>query len=367
MSGVGTSNSDTSKDRTRKPSWLRVKALDPESRRKMTSALLGLNTVCEEANCPNIGECWGRGTATFMIMGSVCTRKCSFCAVATGKPGSLNPEEPMLLAKSAEALGLRHVVITSVNRDDLPDGGAEQFVACIQALRSLSNPPTVEVLTPDFQGNADALYQVLYAFPEVYNHNVETVPRLYRSVRIGAHYEWSIEQLRRAKDFALNYPLPVRRDDARGDAFPLALKAIPEPPGRSYGESRSEVTIPQEARFGASSALWNGLANPNGPQNPRMIIKSGFMLGLGETVDEAIEVMMDLKTSGVDVITIGQYLKPLNEPGKHEVVRYVPPEEFDELADIARELGFLGVASGPLVRSSYFAEKQLELAKHHRP
>lgn len=308
--------------RSKRPGWLRVKALSAEVRKTMSSALLGLHTVCEEANCPNIGECWGRRTATFMILGDICTRKCSFCAVATGRPREVNPYEPEILAKSAQRLGLKHVVITSVNRDDLPDGGASQFVACIEALRMLPSPPTVEVLTPDFKGDAGALFKVLFAFPDVFNHNVETVPRLYRTVRIGARYEWSIAQLRRAKDFAVANPRP------------------------NAGVGLSLLTSSKQVAANGASIL----------------IKSGLMLGLGESFDEVVQVLADLRDAGVDLVTIGQYLKPLNQEGKHDVVRYVPPEEFNELAEVARELGFLGVASGPLVRSSYFADAQLAKA-----
>ena len=337
----------------KRPAWLRVKALSPTARQMMASALSGLHTVCEEANCPNIGECYARGTATFMIMGNVCTRKCSFCAVATGAPGSLNPHEPELLADSVVALGLRHVVITSVNRDDLPDGGASHFAKCIRALRSLKNPPTIEVLTPDFQGDKDALYTVLKEFPEVFNHNVETVPRLYREVRVGAHYEWSILQLRRAREFAESHPFPT-------ELSPSDCQVAQE---NSKSSPIAAQSLEEQKKTKASAQILQKLSEKQVQLRPRILIKSGLMLGLGETLDEVVEVMMDLRDAGVDFITIGQYLKPLNDSTKHEVVRYAPPEEFEELAEIARDLGFLGVASGPLVRSSYFAEHHFSLLK----
>jgi len=243
-------------------------------------------------------------------------------------------------------------VITSVNRDDLPDGGASHFAECIRALRALENPPTIEVLTPDFQGDKDALYTVLKEFPEVFNHNVETVPRLYREVRVGAHYEWSILQLRRARKFAETHPFPTSSTAyGRGMAEHRLSSATMEP---ALEDSANEQTPKQVFRAFDLKSL---------PSSHRILVKSGLMLGLGESLDEVVEVMMDLRDAGVDLITIGQYLKPLNDKGKHEVARYVPPEEFEELADIARELGFLGVASGPLVRSSYFADQQFSLLK----
>ncbi|OPX21524.1 MAG: lipoyl synthase [Planctomycetales bacterium 4484_113] len=289
-------------ERQQRPAWLRVRAIDAATRRRMAETLGGLHTVCEEANCPNAGECFGRGTATFLIMGDVCTRNCRFCAIRSGKPQALDSNEPSRLAAAARKLQLKHVVVTSVTRDDLPDGGAAHFAACIRELRKLSPEPAVEVLTPDFRGNADALEVVLSAHPEVFNHNVETVPRLYPKVRPQANYEWSVSQLSRARRFA---------DE-----------------GKSH----------------------------------RMLVKSGMMLGLGETRDEVLAVMADLRQAGVELITMGQYLKPLNIAGMHEVVRYVPPEEFAELAEAARQIGFLGVASGPLVRSSYHAEEMLHIA-----
>ncbi len=348
----------------KRPNWIRVKALNPRVRETMLSALLGLNTVCEEANCPNIGECWGRGTATFMVMGDVCTRKCSFCGVATGAPGSLNPHEPLLLAQSVQKLKLKHVVITSVNRDDLPDGGASHFVACIDELRKLEDVPTIEVLTPDFKGDEQALLKVLNAFPEVYNHNVETIPRLYREVRIGAHYEWSLLQLARAKNFAVKHPFPdFRRDKV---AVEMARDSSSNEGNGKGGVNSPESSTKTGANVEAPNSFFSLLAKDDLSVSPRIIIKSGLMLGLGETLDEVVEVMMDLREAGVDLITIGQYLKPLNDRSKHEVVRYASPEEFNELAEIAKDLGFLGVASGPLIRSSYFAESQYDILAKFR-
>ncbi len=285
--------------RPRRPSWLRVKALNPRAREMISRTLTGLHTVCEEANCPNIGECYARGTATFMLMGDRCTRNCAFCMVAHGEPQPLDPGEPARLARAATELGLEHVVVTSVTRDDLPDGGAAHFAACIDELRRLKPAPSVEVLTPDFGGKEDALEIVLARRPEVFNHNVETVPRLYPEVRPEADY------------------------------------------GRSLG------VLHQAFRLAASES------------NPRTLVKSGLMVGLGETFDEVVVVLGDLREAGVDLVTIGQYLKPRSTKQYCEVARYVEPGEFEAYAEIARDMGFAGVASGPLVRSSYRASEQL--------
>lgn len=331
-----------------RPYWLRVRALKADEREQILRSIGGLNTVCVEANCPNIGECWARKTATFMIMGNVCTRKCSFCAVPTGKPAELNPHEPYLLSEAVQELGLKHVVITSVNRDDLPDGGSAHFASCIRAIRLLENPPTIEVLTPDFKGDSEALYTVLEAYPEVFNHNLETVPRLYREVRVGARYEWSLAQLNRAKQFACKNPLSGKQSSDREKQMqPLEMQ------GR---DSVMKATSAPSRRF------WLEVTGRNG-EPARMLIKSGLMLGLGEKMEEVIEVLRDLRDAGVDIVTIGQYLKPVDQKGKHEVVRYVDPKEFEELARIAMELGFLAVASGPLVRSSYFADEQFTVVR----
>jgi len=250
-----------------------------------------LHTVCEEARCPNIGECWNAGTATFMILGDVCTRSCGFCAVKTGRPGHIDADEPERLARAVRRLGIDYVVITSVNRDDVPSGGAEIFAACIEAIRRDDSRVRVEVLVPDFKGNWQALAQVVAARPFVLNHNVETAPRLYRRVRPQAVYERSLELIRRTK-----------------------------------------------------------------AQAPDMLTKSGFMVGLGETHAELFQVMRDLRANGCDIVTIGQYLRPTKD--HLPIERYYEPAEYQAFRDLGRELGFMHVEAGPLVRSSYHAEKQ---------
>jgi lipoic acid synthetase len=251
-----------------------------------------LHTVCEEAHCPNIGECWNSGTATFLILGKVCTRACGYCQVTSGRPQPLDADEPRRVAMTVERMGVRHAVITSVNRDDAPDGGAGLFVETVRWIRRLSPGTSIELLVPDFDGNWQALESVLQAAPEILNHNTETVPRLYRAVRHKADYERSLELLRRA------------------DAW-----------------------------------------------SPRPVTKSGLMLGLGETMDEIDAVLRDLRAAGCDVLTVGQYLRP--SPKHLPVERFVPPAEFDALAARARAMGFQHVESGPLVRSSYHAERQI--------
>jgi lipoic acid synthetase len=258
---------------------------------------LDLRTVCEEARCPNRGECWARGHVTFMLLGAVCTRACRFCAVTTGRPAAgPDPAEPSRVAGAVATLGLHHVVLTSVNRDDLKDGGAAHFAAVIRAIRLRNEAATIEVLTPDFQGNLSAVEAVCAAEPDVYNHNVETVPRLYRRVRPGARFERSLAVLAHAKQ-----------------------------------------------------------------RRPQAIVKSGLMVGLGETQHEVREVMRALRAAGVDTVTIGQYLRPSRE--HLPVERYWDPREFDELGEEARALGFLSVASGALIRSSYNAEETLRTAR----
>jgi len=273
----------------RLPSWLKRK-LPRGNQNSFTHELLRelrLETVCENARCPNRPECYSRRTATFMILGNVCTRPCGFCAVSRGTPEALEDDEPERLAEAARRLGLRHVVITSVTRDDLPDGGADHFYRCVQAVRALTGA-AVEVLTPDFLGDTGAIDRVLEARPEVYNHNVETVPRFYRKVRGRADYQRSLDLLAHVKRRA-----------------------------------------------------------------PSTVTKSGLMLGLGETAEELLDVLADLRGVGCDTLTLGQYLAPTL---KHvPVARYVPPAEFDALAVLARSLGFNHVASGPFVRSSYHA------------
>jgi lipoic acid synthetase len=277
--------------RRRLPEWL--KRPFPESGGMYaTRALvdeLGLETVCESARCPNRSECWTRKTATFMVMGEVCTRPCGFCAVPRGKPEPLPLDEPDRLAEACFRLGLKHVVITSVTRDDLPDGGADHFRRCILAVRERTGA-TIEVLTPDFDGDTAALDVVLSASPEVFNHNMETVARLQRHVRRKSQYGVSLGVLEYAK------------------------------------RSRPDVRT-----------------------------KSGLMLGLGETTEEVLETVADLRAVGCDLLTLGQYLQP--SPRHLPVERYLPPAEFDELGRLARSLGFLDVASGPFVRSSYHADE----------
>ena len=286
--------------RLERPEWLRVRLNttgEYEAVRRMMRRL-SLVTVCEEARCPNIHECWARErTATFMLMGDVCTRHCGFCAVGKGIPGSLDPEEPSRVAEAAAELGLSHAVVTSVNRDDLPDGGAAHFAETIRALRRRNPEMTVAVLIPDFRGDAAALETVLDAAPEILNHNVETVERLYRRVRPDAGYAQSLALLRRAAE--------------RRDRDGLALRT-----------------------------------------------KSGLMVGLGETLDEVLRVLEDLRASGCDIATIGQYLQPYEK--RLPVERYWTPEEFDGLRRAGEALGFLRVEAGPLVRSSYHARRALE-------
>ncbi len=251
-----------------------------------------LHTVCEEAHCPNIGECWEAGTATFMILGDTCTRACAFCAVTSGRPQALDTGEPLRVAQAVRRMGLTHAVVTSVNRDDEPDGGAAIFAATIRSIRRLCSGTSVEVLIPDFMGNWQALATVMEERPEILNHNTETVPRLYRRVRPKGRYERSLELLRRAKEM-----------------------------------------------------------------DPKGITKTGVMVGLGETKHELLLVMADLVEVGCDVLTIGQYLRP---SAKHAPLeRYYSPEEFEELAEDGRRLGFRHVEAGPLVRSSYHAERQV--------
>ena len=279
----------------RKPPWLKVRFPGGENYMRLKSIMRdgGLHTVCEEAHCPNIGECWEAGTATFMILGDTCTRACGFCAGKSGRPDALDRLEPMRVANAVREMGLTHAVVTSVNRDDEPDGGASIFAATIRMIRRLAAGTSVEVLIPDFMGNWDALATVMDARPEILNHNTETVPRLYRRVRPKGRYERTLELLRRAKEL-----------------------------------------------------------------DPDAITKSGVMVGLGETKHELLMVFADLVDRGVDVLTLGQYLRP---SVKHlPLVRYYHPDEFAELRGEALALGFRHVEAGPLVRSSYHAERQVE-------
>jgi lipoic acid synthetase len=273
-----------------RPQWLRAPAPAGDNFRELKSLIdsMGLHTVCESAACPNIGDCWNRRTATFMILGNVCTRRCGFCAVQKGAPLAVDYDEPRRVAEAAAAMGLRYAVITSVNRDDRKDGGAELFALTIQAIRERIPGCRVEVLVPDFQGSREAMEIVMKARPDVLNHNTETVPRLYRQVRLGARFERSVDMLAYAKEISPGTPT-----------------------------------------------------------------KSGLMLGLGETTAEVLDVMRDLRTHGVDILTLGQYLRP--SPRHLPIVRYVPPAEFDEFRRAGYGMGFAHVEAGPLVRSSYHA------------
>ena len=282
---------------TRKPAWLKVSAPGGPNyiatRQLMRG--LGLHTVCEEARCPNIGECWEHRAATFMILGDVCTRNCAYCAVAHGTPAPLDLDEPVRLAEAVGRLELEHVVITSVDRDDLPNGGAELFAECIAAIRTRSPETSVEILIPDFKGSETALRIVVDAKPDILNHNLETIARLYRLARPGGRYPRALELLRRAKQM-----------------------------------------------------------------DPGMLTKSGVICGLGEEWDELLGAMQDLRTQGVDILTLGQYLRP--SPGHLPIARYYSPDEFAELKRIGLAMGYRHVESGPLVRSSYHAWEQVERA-----
>ena len=279
-----------------KPAWIRVKipASPKINHIKQKLREHKLASVCEEASCPNLGECFSNGTATFMIMGEICTRRCPFCDVAHGKPNPLNGDEPTELASAISEMGLSYVVITSVDRDDLKDSGAQHFATCISETRRLNPDIQVEVLVPDFRGRMDIALDILKdSPPDVFNHNLETVPRLYKKARPGADYVWSLELLKRYKVF-----------------------------------------------------------------KPAVTTKSGLMLGLGETLDEVKQVMDDLFTHNIDMVTLGQYLQPSKDHLKVE--RYVHPDEFEELRLYGQKLGFKHVASGPLVRSSYHADRQAQ-------
>lgn len=281
----------------RKPKWIRASFTGTEAvatlKRKLRAS--GLHTVCEEAACPNLGECFGNGTATFMIMGDICTRRCPFCDVAHGRPNPLEPDEPQNLAKTVANMELEYVVITSVDRDDLKDGGAHHFTSCIQAIRKQSPHTRIEVLVPDFRGRMDiALHILNHAPPDVFNHNLETVPRLYKQARPGSDYCFSLTLLKRAKEQWSNIPT-----------------------------------------------------------------KSGIMLGLGETREEIMQVMQDMREYRIDMVTLGQYL----QPSRHHlaVEKYWTPEEFQELGEYGKQLGFANVAAGPMVRSSYHADLQAHM------
>jgi lipoyl synthase len=281
------------------PEWIRVRAHEGESFKQLRQLVRDrrLHTVCEEARCPNIFDCWNRRTATFMILGDVCTRACRFCAVTSGRPTELDIGEPLRVADSVAELGLRHAVITSVDRDDLRDGGAGIFARTIRAIRRRSPGTSIEVLTPDFHGDREAIRTVVEAGPDIFNHNTETVPRLYARIRPRAVYANSLGLLAYVRELA-----------------------------------------------------------------PRMLTKSGVMVGLGEERGELLQVFRDMREHGIDVLTVGQYLRPSR---KHaEVVRYYRPEEFQELKELALQMGFGHVESGPLVRSSYHADEQVPAGRN---
>ncbi len=286
----------------RRPEWIKVRAPSGEKVEWLRTMMRSkaLHTVCEEARCPNMGECWGSGTATFLMMGEICTRSCGFCDIATGRPAPLDWLEPERVARAVQRMNLRHAVITSVNRDERPDGGAPIFAMVIRRIRELQPGCSVEVLIPDFKGSEQALKIVMDARPEILNHNVETVPRLFKRVQPQDRYEWAQATLTHAKKL-----------------------------------------------------------------DPDVLTKSGIMVGLGETFEEVQAVMRDLRSWGVDILTIGQYLQPTR---KHlPIDRYYRPEEFEALKDYGLGLGFRWVESGPLVRSSYHAEQQVRaLSVVHR-
>jgi len=281
-------------ERLRKPSWIRAKSPFHPNAKKLKAILREqkLHTVCEEAACPNLGECFGKGTATFMIMGDICTRRCPFCDVGHGRPNPLDENEPKNLAETIKAMSLSYVVITSVDRDDLRDGGAAHYVECIDKTRRLNPETEIEILVPDFRGRMEVALEIMQQSPpDVFNHNLETVPRLYKQCRPGADYQWSLDLLKQFKQ-----------------------------------------------------------------AHPEVKTKSGLMLGLGEDLEEVVEVMKEMRAHNVEMLTLGQYL----QPSKHHlpVDRYVTPKEFDDLYDTGMELGFKHVASGPMVRSSYHADLQ---------
>jgi lipoic acid synthetase len=279
----------------RKPSWLKVKAPGGPNYIRLTKMMqeMGLHTVCQEAHCPNIGECWEHGTATFMILGDVCTRNCAYCAVSHGRPPTYDIAEPNRVAEAVAELRLRHAVITSVDRDDLPDYGAYIFAETIRQIKDRLPDCSVEVLVPDFQGNRDSIRTVLEANPDIYNHNTETVPRLYKKCRPGGRYPRVMDIFRTAKELA-----------------------------------------------------------------PHIPTKTGIILGMGETLEEVLLVMRDLREVDVDILTLGQYLRPSD--GHIPLDRYVTPEEFRQLHDAGMEMGFKHVEAGPLVRSSYHAWDQVQ-------
>ena len=296
---VVSSTSQQAQPMAGKPKWLKVRAPMSKEYQHIRNMMrdLKLNTVCEEASCPNIGDCWKQGSATFMILGKVCTRTCAFCDVETGKPDAVDPNEAVNLAKAVAEIGLKHVVITSVDRDDLKDGGAGHYATVIRELKARQPDVTIEILTPDFQRKPDTcLNTIMDAGPDIFNHNLETVPRLYRSIRPGARYFTSLRLLQRAKEI-----------------------------------------------------------------DPSVVTKSGIMVGLGEEKDEVLQVLDDMREAGIDILTIGQYLRP--SEAHHPVMKYWTPDEFDDLKYIAEKKGFGMVASGALVRSSFHADEVFQALK----
>lgn len=286
----------------RKPPWLKKRIPPFQDLQRVKSILdeTDLHTVCEEARCPNLGECFARGTSTFLILGRICTRDCGFCAVEHGVPAQPDRAEPEKVAQAVKKMGLQYVVITSVTRDDLSDGGASLFAKTIQAIRALDSKTKVEVLIPDFQGGLNSLESILKEGPDVLNHNIETISRLYPEIRPQADYKRSLHLLKTSKE-----------------------------------------------------------------RNPNVLSKSGFMLGLGENREEILELLRDLRDAGCDLLTIGQYLQPRQD--RLPVVRFVPPEEFEEYKTIGEEMGFKAVASGPFVRSSFHAFEMFKTTLTGRP
>lgn len=295
LDSIGINETAALRPKRRHPDWIRARIPNGENYERLNELMRSkeLHTVCEEAQCPNMGECWGAGTATFLMMGDICTRSCAFCDIKTGRPLPLDFAEPLRVATAVKAMNLRHVVITSVNRDERKDGGAPIFAAVIQRVREMQPGCSIELLIPDFKGDAEALKIVMDARPEILGHNVETVPRLFKKVQPQDKYEWAMTTLANAKKM-----------------------------------------------------------------DPEVLTKCGIMLGLGETWDEVLAVMQDLADRGVDILTIGQYLQPRAD--QHlPVEKYYHPDEFAELKRIGLEMGFKWVESGPLVRSSYHADRQV--------
>jgi lipoyl synthase len=296
LDSIGVNETAVLRPKRRHPDWIRARIPSGENYERLNELMRSkeLHTVCEEAQCPNMGECWGAGTATFLMMGDICTRSCAFCDIKTGRPLPLDFAEPLRVATAVKAMNLRHVVITSVNRDERPDGGAPIFAEVIRRVRQMQPGCSIELLIPDFKGSAEALKIVMDARPEILGHNVETVPRLFKKVQPQDKYEWAMTTLANAKQM-----------------------------------------------------------------DPEVLTKCGIMVGLGETWEELLEVMGDLTERGVDILTIGQYLQPRAD--QHlPVEKYYHPDEFAELKRIGLEMGFKWVESGPLVRSSYHADQQVQ-------